>query len=406
MLHRRLRGDGPGGLRRHRAGQSRAGSSRSTSARCGSTRGTAGSRRSRTPGPRTCRSCSRPTATPYAGTRQASACCEWPLRAHGPGPGEGTLMSTQLPAHADVVVIGGGVMGLSTAYHLAAAGVRDVLLVEQDELGSGSTSKAAGGVRAQFSDAVNIELGLRSLHAFDRFARALRAGDRPAPGRLPVPARRPEHVAAFEANVALQNELGVPSRMIDVAEAKRAVAADRHPTDCSRRRGPPTTATARRSPSSSGYAGAARRAGARLLTELRGHWHRGRRRPSGRAHRCRGRSGPTRSSALPAPGRGQSATWPGSTCRWSRCAARSSPPEPCPARHATPRSPSTSRTSLYFHREGPGLLLGMSDPDETPGFKLGRSDDWLPRLTAAMERRAPALARRRASSAAGPDSTR
>src|SRR6187551_2202573 len=74
-----------------------------------------------------------------------------------------------LPAHASVVVIGGGVMGLSTAYHLARAGVRDVVLVERDELGSGSTCKAAGGVRAQFSDAVNIELGQRSLRTFETF---------------------------------------------------------------------------------------------------------------------------------------------------------------------------------------------------------------------------------------------
>ena len=50
-------------------------------------------------------------------------------------------------------------------------------------------------------------------------------------------------------------------------------------------------------------------------------------------------------------------------------------------------------TSFYFHREGRGLLVGMSDPDETPGFKLGRSDAWLPRLAEAVEQRAPAIAR-------------
>ena len=49
-------------------------------------------------------------------------------------------------------------------------------------------------------------------------------------------------------------------------------------------------------------------------------------------------------------------------------------------------------TSLYFHREGQGLLIGMSDPEEKPGFRLSRSDDWLPRLSSAMTRRAPRLA--------------
>lgn len=48
-------------------------------------------------------------------------------------------------------------------------------------------------------------------------------------------------------------------------------------------------------------------------------------------------------------------------------------------------------TSLYFHSEGPGLLLGMSDPDERPGFATDTHDRWIPRLAAAMERRAPAL---------------
>jgi sarcosine oxidase subunit beta len=48
-------------------------------------------------------------------------------------------------------------------------------------------------------------------------------------------------------------------------------------------------------------------------------------------------------------------------------------------------------TSLYFHTEGPGLLLGMSDPDEIPGFATTTHDRWIPRLSEAMERRAPAL---------------
>ena len=121
---------------------------------------------------------------------------------------------------ADVVVIGGGVMGTSIAFHLAEAGVR-VVLAERDELGSGSTCKAAGGVRAQFSDEVNIRLGARSLEAFARFReRPGQEIDLHRVGYLFL-LSRPEDVAAFEASVALQNGLGVPSRMVSVAEARR-----------------------------------------------------------------------------------------------------------------------------------------------------------------------------------------
>src|SRR5215217_1719247 len=59
-----------------------------------------------------------------------------------------------LPVHesAEVVIVGGGVMGASVAYHLTTLGVTDILLLERNELASGSTSKSAGGIRAQFAD--------------------------------------------------------------------------------------------------------------------------------------------------------------------------------------------------------------------------------------------------------------
>src|SRR5918911_1343837 len=79
------------------------------------------------------------------------------------------MASRVLPERTEVVVVGGGVMGTSTAFHLAEAGV-DVLLLERADLAGGSTSKAAGGVRAQFSDPLNIALGARGLDAFARFA--------------------------------------------------------------------------------------------------------------------------------------------------------------------------------------------------------------------------------------------
>ena len=62
---------------------------------------------------------------------------------------------------ADIIIIGGGVVGASIAYHLTERGQNDVLVLEREnELGQGSTGKATGGVRAQFETEINIRLSL------------------------------------------------------------------------------------------------------------------------------------------------------------------------------------------------------------------------------------------------------
>ena len=72
---------------------------------------------------------------------------------------------------AGAVVIGGGVMGVSTAYHLAAAGVRDVVLLEREAgLGLGSTGRCAGGFRHQFSSEINVRLSLESVRMIRGFS--------------------------------------------------------------------------------------------------------------------------------------------------------------------------------------------------------------------------------------------
>jgi sarcosine oxidase subunit beta len=68
---------------------------------------------------------------------------------------------------ADVVVIGGGVVGWSVAYHLARSGVPRVTVVDR---GGGSTERATGGFRAQFATSVNVRLSLLSLEKLRRFA--------------------------------------------------------------------------------------------------------------------------------------------------------------------------------------------------------------------------------------------
>src|SRR5258705_8029845 len=69
-----------------------------------------------------------------------------------------------------VVIIGAGIVGTSIAYHLARSGRSDVAVLEKEPAaGMGSTAKAAGGIRAQFSSAINIELSRLSIERFERF---------------------------------------------------------------------------------------------------------------------------------------------------------------------------------------------------------------------------------------------
>ena len=74
--------------------------------------------------------------------------------------------SQKQPEIASIVIIGGGIMGMSAAWHLASRGVTGIVLVEQHEVGRGSSAKPMGGVRANFSDPMNVILGKRSLDSF------------------------------------------------------------------------------------------------------------------------------------------------------------------------------------------------------------------------------------------------
>jgi sarcosine oxidase, subunit beta len=76
----------------------------------------------------------------------------------------------ELPNTADIVIIGGGVMGASALYHLAARGTKNVVLLEKEEFfGTGATGRCAGGVRYQFSTEINVRLSLESLPMIERF---------------------------------------------------------------------------------------------------------------------------------------------------------------------------------------------------------------------------------------------
>ena len=119
---------------------------------------------------------------------------------------------------AEVVVIGGGAMGVSVAWHLREFGIDHVVLLERDSLASGSTSKSAGGIRAQFADELNVRIALRSLDEFE----PMEGIDLRQHGYLFLLDDAGD-VERFQAALALQHSLGVPSRELSVAEALEIV---------------------------------------------------------------------------------------------------------------------------------------------------------------------------------------
>jgi sarcosine oxidase subunit beta len=295
-----------------------------------------------------------------------------------------------LPAEASVVIVGGGVVGTSIAFHLAEAGVEGVLLLERGQLAAGSTSRAAGGVRAQFSDPLNIQLGARSLRAFADFGR--RPGweiDFHQVGYLFLLTRE-QDVWSFEAGIELQHEFGVPSRLLTPAEAVGlnplievgdVLAAAFSPED-----GHATPEAVVQ-----GYATAARALGARVETGCD----------------VLGLEGVGDGWIVETPGKGIRAgavvcaagPW---SARVGEMAGVGLPVQPLRRQvlHTGPVPgldgpiPMTIdfETSFYFHREGPGLLIGMSDQNEQPGFDDRPTDDWIPGLMDIAGRRAPAVA--------------
>lgn len=288
------------------------------------------------------------------------------------------------------MIVGGGVMGVSVAFHLAEAGVPDVLLLDRGSLGAGSTSKAAGGVRAQFADELNVQLGVRSLQLLGDFIR--RPGqdiDLHRVGYL-FALTRSEDVAAFERAIETQHAYGVPSRLLDPHEAQRlspllniddVLAAAYSPDDghCS-----PDSVVL-------GYATGARRLGATLLTGVD-------------VQEVLVDGGEIRGVATDL---GVVETGSVICCAgaWSRDVAGTAgvelPVTPYRRQIAVTESlafideltdmPMTIdyASTFYFHREGRGLLMGVTDPEQGPGFDTSVDDRFLELLAEAADVRAP-----------------
>ena len=111
---------------------------------------------------------------------------------------------------ADVVVIGGGIVGSSIAYHLVAGGCRNVLVIERETAqGKGSTGKSMGGVRAQFSTPVNIQMSLYSIPFYASFEERLGYPCDYRPQGYLFCATNEKHMAYLRANYDKQVAMGL-----------------------------------------------------------------------------------------------------------------------------------------------------------------------------------------------------
>jgi len=295
---------------------------------------------------------------------------------------------------ADVVIIGGGCMGASVAYHLARRGVTDVVLVEREKLlATGSTGRNAGGVRHQFSNDGNIRLSLESIALLERFGDEVgHTIDFHQDGYLFLLAS-PASVDTFERNVALQRSLGVDVQSLDASAAAQLVpgldtGGVAGATFCQR------DGIADPNGVTMGFAQAARALGVEIERD-------------------------TEVTAVDAAG-GRVAGVETTQGRIStRCIVNAAGPH---ARHigslagvdvpvdpirrhifiatgvGPPRVPSSHimvidfETTFYFHREGAGVLFGMGDRDETPTFDTTVQWDFLPQVIDVAVTRLPALA--------------
>jgi sarcosine oxidase subunit beta len=124
---------------------------------------------------------------------------------------------------ADVIIIGAGVIGCSIAYHLAKMGCRNVVVLEKDSIGSGSTGKCAGGIRQQFSTEINIQLSMESVKFFRTFEQETgHPADLRQNGYLML-ATTEEELEAFQRSVILQRKLGLEVYLLSPGEAKEIV---------------------------------------------------------------------------------------------------------------------------------------------------------------------------------------
>jgi sarcosine oxidase, subunit beta len=293
----------------------------------------------------------------------------------------------ELPQSADIVIVGGGVMGASIAYHLTQRGIKSVLLLERDPFfGQQATGRCAGGVRYQFATEVNVQLSLASLPMLERFEEETgQAIDLRKCGYLFLLASEEEE-ETFRRNVHMQNRLGAATEWLDGDEVRHRLP-DMMLEDIRAGTFNPEEGVVDPNGVVMGYIQNATRAGAQCLTgvEVTGVSVDGGRVKAVDTDQGSIETGVVVNAAGP---------WAGVIGELAGVKVPITPLRrqwltTSPLPEIPPDFPFVIDfgRSLYFHREGEGLLTGMSNPYETPGFDQKIDPEWeLVHLENAVER--------------------
>jgi len=281
-----------------------------------------------------------------------------------------------VPQTTDVVIAGGGVIGASTAFHLAKGGAKNIVLLERHDLfGTESTAKCAGGVRAHFDTEINCRMSMLSLPAFERFEEETGyTADYRKIGYLFV-LNKEADVAAFRRQMDMQLGLGIRTEWLSGDEIRRRLPMMNFEDALGGLFGP-DDGLADNGAVVQGYVSAASRLGVRCLTgvEVVGVETSG-----GRVRAVVTNKGRIETPVLV----NAAGAWAGEI---GRMAGLAIPIQPVKRQlfttAPTPEIPADFTfviefgTGLYFHREGPGLLSGMSRVDQPPAFDQTVDEDW------------------------------
>jgi glycine/D-amino acid oxidase-like deaminating enzyme len=166
--------------------------------------------------------------------------------------------------NADVVIIGGGVNGASTAFNLTSLGVRRVIVVERRHLGAGATGKSGSLVRMHYTNEAESRLAWESLKVFRDFANIV-GGDCGFDAAGFVEVVGPEHAEAMAANVAMQQRIGIDTRLVSKEEL-RSISPDMKADDIGAAAYEPGSGFADPNATTFAFAEAARKLGATIET--------------------------------------------------------------------------------------------------------------------------------------------